>query len=526
MEMNAHTLRWMKYALGGHTAKSEGEFINLTDATTILTEVPLNIEAASTTYRIQEHGGSTQTEATNLSTLTLTGSTGVTGNALMGSKAASASGTTLTATANFDLAHLNVPSGGGIFKTLSSAGATLYGSFTGLSGTGISGAADIDSGAVARAQVAGSVIYVLAPITTAVAVGDVRIAMNSSNGTRFSAGDYIQVIDKDTHSIPGQDATAPTVFKHEIRRVIAVDNSYVYVEQPFTFAHATASCAVERLQYLSDEKRGSPHIGTGGQLHFGVEHTIFGHTLLPTFAIEQSFRQTDESPGTEQLLRLYSGCKVGSATIEADTEGEVKVKLDYEAGRHYTDTSGVFTPHRMFENTANTTVNRKVAGIAVDDEKPFLFQDLSIEAFGQPVLRGTAFSLQVQNSNTARWYIRGYEGESADTDQVQNGGTQFATDITEARREYAVRLSAIVEDDRLWEEVRTRRHHKNTNDIVLRLKKRGSNATRHDAVITIEDYTIVRADHQVPDDKGAVTVDVELIARHVKITETAPYLTL
>jgi len=109
---------------------------------------------------------------------------------------------------------------------------------------------------------------------------------------------------------------------------------------------------------------------------------------------------------------------------------------------------------------------------------------------------------------------------------VQNGGTQFATDITEARREYAVRLSAIIEDDRLWEEVRTRRHHKNTNDIVLRLKKRGSNATRHEAVITIEDYTIVRADHQIPDDKGAVTVDVELIARHVKITETSPYLTL
>ena len=32
MEMNAHNLRWMKYALGGHTAKSEGEFANLTNA--------------------------------------------------------------------------------------------------------------------------------------------------------------------------------------------------------------------------------------------------------------------------------------------------------------------------------------------------------------------------------------------------------------------------------------------------------------------------------------------------------------
>ena len=87
-------------------------------------------------------------------------------------------------------------------------------------------------------------------------------------------------------------------------------------------------------------------------------------------------------------------------------------------------------------------------------------------------------------------------------------------------------FQAIVEDDRLWEEVRTRRHHKNTNDLVLRLNKPGSASTRQDATITIEDYTIIKADHQVPDDKGAVIVDVELAVRHMKIVENSPYLVL
>lgn len=527
MEMNAHTLRWMKYALGGHTAKSEGEFSYLTGATTLQDENPLNIKDATGVYRVQAYGAATQTEASALGSLTLTGTSGVTGNALIGAKTSVDTGTDVTVTQDLATIHVDVPPAG-VFKTLDSSGNPLYASYTGLTSgnTVLGGVVDIDTGALTAAQTANSVLYLLAGIEGAVSVGDVRLDVGSAIRALFAAGDYVQIIDKDTHSIPGQDATLPTVFKHEIRRVIAVDGDYLYVEQPFTFAHAIASCGIERVQYLSDEKRGSPSIGTGGQLHFGVEHTIFGHTILPTFCIEQSFRQTDETPGTEQLLRLYSGCKVNSATIEADTEGEVKVKMDYEASRHYTDTAGVFTPHRLFENTANTTTNRKVSGIAVDDEKPFLFQDLSIEAFGRPVLRGTAFSLQVQNSNTARWYIRGYEGESADTDQVQNGGTQFATDITEAKREYAIRLSAIIEDDRLWEEIRTRRHHKNANDIVLRLKKRGSNATRHDAVITIEDYTVLKADHQIPDDKGAVTVDVEIVARHVKITENAPYFVL
>ena len=74
--------------------------------------------------------------------------------------------------------------------------------------------------------------------------------------------------------------------------------------------------------------------------------------------------------------------------------------------------------------------------------------------------------------------------------------------------------------------MRTRKHHLNTNDIVIRLKKRGQNATRESATITIEDYTILKADHQIPDDKGAVIVEVDLAVRHLKFTENSPYYTL
>ena len=72
--------------------------------------------------------------------------------------------------------------------------------------------------------------------------------------------------------------------------------------------------------------------------------------------------------------------------------------------------------------------------------------------------------------------------------------------------------------------MRTRKHHRNQNDIVMTLKKVGSNATRESATITIEDYTIKKADHQIPDSKGAVVVDVELIVRHLKVVENSVYL--
>lgn len=543
MNLNAHTLRWMKYALGGHSARSKGEFVHVASDNTLTVGSQLNNKDGTKVFAAQEFEAGTIDTLSALSTTTATGATNLDDkNALLGAKTASGSSSVINAdTSNFVDTHEVVRTAGGVFKTLSAAGLVLYGSYTALgSATSLTGCADIDTGAMTIAGASGKVVYILAPIngTVDLAVGDTRINVGATIRAKFTVGDYVQIIDKDTVEIPGADTTLPSIQKHEIRRVIAASGDYIYIEQPLLFPHLVASCGLERIAYLSDNKRGSPHIdATTKALSFGVEHTIYGHTHLPTFMIEQSFRRTDDttthsdtptvsSGGAEQLLRLYNGCKINSASLEADTEGELKISLDYEATRHYTDTPNKFYPHRMFENTANSAVNRKASGIAVDGEKPYLFQDMSIEIFGQNVLRGTSFNIGVDNGNTARWYIRGYEGASADTDQVQHGGTQFATDITEAQRNYTFSFSAIIEDDRLWDQLRTRRHHKNTNDIVIRLNKPGSGATRQSAVITVEDYTIAKADHQLPDDKGAVTVEVELIVRHMKITETSPYLTL
>ena len=529
--LNAHSFRWMKYVLGGHVAKSDGEFVTVaagpapTDS-----ELPLNIKAATATYQIQQYQTGDADTLTAVSTSALTGLSNVAvgDHALLGDKAGADTGTDITL-ANISSSHVATDaSNGGIFKTLhTTTGEVLFGSFTGITTNVLNGCANIDDLAVAQAQTNGATVYLLAPLADPIARRDVRVDLGSTIAGKFAVGDYIQIIDKDTHTIPGQDATLPTVFKNEIRRVIAVDGDYVYIEEPFFYSHAVGSAGVERLQYSSDNSRGSPNIdATTKELQFGVEHTLFGDTTLPTFMIEQSFRRDNATPGAEQLLRLYNGCKVNSLAFNANTEGEVKLQVDYEGGRHYTDTNRVFTPHRMFENTANTAVNRKASGIAINGEKPYLFQDLSFEVFGRPVLRATQIEVGISNSNQARHFIRGYEGNTVDGDQVQLGAVQMPLDITEAKREYTFSFSAMIEDDQLWNQIRTRKHHQNTNDITLTMKKRGSSSTRESATVTIEDYTIVSADHQMPDDKGAVIVQVELAVRHLKVTENSPYFLL
>jgi len=535
LQLNAHTLRWLKYALGGHTAKSQGSMATYSSSTNTTTH-PFNIVTSdpSSTGRAEKisNGNAVDISAVAGST-NFTGLDGLSGiaagdNLLIGADVASVSSTTATMTGN-SLNHFSVKNtAGGVLKVGNGSGTVLYGSYTGISSNDLQGIADIDTGAATAALVASKCIVLLPPLAAACSIGDIRLNVGATLRALFSAGDYVQIIDKDTHQIPGEstDGTPATLFKHEIRRVIAASGDFIYVEEPFTFAHAVNSCGIDRLVYSSDNSLGSAHIASTGELQNGVSHTIFGHSTLPSFTIEQSFRNSDVTPGGEQLLRLYSGCKVQDAEVTADTEGELKLTANYRAARHYTDTGSMFAPHRMFDNTANTATNRKVCGIAVDGEKPYLFQDISVEVFGKPVLRGTEFSLSVDNGNTDRWFIRGYEGTTSDTDQVSHGGTQMPLDITEAQRNYTFAFKAMIEDDVLWEELRTRRHHQNTNDITIRLKKVGSHATRQSAVITIEDYTITKADHQVPSDKGPIIAEVELVVRHLKVTEESPYYIL
>ena len=543
---NAHNFRWMRYGLGGHTAISQGEFIQF--------KLPNNNNSAKDQLNLKQGGnaeyaihryGTGEIDLTNVSVIAYTGnvfdlaSANITehGVAMVGGGTATGSSVTCVFKQNISLTHHVVPEFGGVFKTLNTlTGNPCYGNFDSAATTTLTGTSDIislgvgggsASGLAAAADKAG---YVLPPIAESIKRGDIRVKLDSAIIAGFAVGDYINIIDGELHTIPGQDAatTNRQIPKCELRRVIGIEGQYLYVEEPFFFAHKhgtasqTSTTGVERIAY---NEVYSPSIhNTTKELKFGVVHTMFGDTSLPTFMIEQSFRRDDASPGAEQLLRLYNGCKVQSVGFSANTEGEVKLQVDYEAGRHYTDTAGVFSPKRMFEDIADTAVNRSLSGIAMAGEKPYLFQDMNISIFGQTVLRATQVNFQLNNSNETRHYIRGYSGVSLDTDQVQQAGVQMPMDYTEAKREYSFTFSAIIEDDQLWNQMRTRKHHRNQNDIVMTLKKVGGHATRESATITIEDYTIKKADHQIPDSKGAVVVDVELIVRHLKVVENSVYL--
>ena len=84
MESNAHTLKWLKYALGGCVSRSDGELssINSYSGATILTENPLNIkDSATDIWAVQAFGSTNKVNISDLSTLDATGLASLTGGA-------------------------------------------------------------------------------------------------------------------------------------------------------------------------------------------------------------------------------------------------------------------------------------------------------------------------------------------------------------------------------------------------------------------------------------------------------------
>ena len=168
-DLNAHSLRFMKYALGGHTAKGMGEYSHVASANTILGSLPLNLKDGITkSLAAQEFGTNTiDTTITGTSEPTVSGLGSTVGSdVLLGSLSVADLGTDITTTDATDTVFEVVATGGGIFKVLSTGGLPLlghYGAYVAAASV-LTGCTNIDDGALARAQTVNVPIHILATL--------------------------------------------------------------------------------------------------------------------------------------------------------------------------------------------------------------------------------------------------------------------------------------------------------------------------------------------------------------------------
>ena len=173
----------------------------------------------------------------------------------------------------------------------------------------------------------------------------------------------------------------------------------------------------------------------------------------------------------------------------------------------------------MFENTADSGANRKVAGIAPYTQKPYLFYNGVITAFGQTMARVTKFNLTAKNNTVTHHTVRGADiPMNSTTDQVPFVGTRMPVMNIEGKTEYELALEVIISDALLWDELRFTKERDYLAPITLTLIKQGSGAVREKIVITIDDYIVQEAPLPIPEDKGVIRTECKILPKHVSVT--------
>jgi hypothetical protein len=289
---------------------------------------------------------------------------------------------------------------------------------------------------------------------------------------------------------------------------------------------------------------GSPHRALNGSIAYPVEHLFFSRTTVPSFAMEVSIRRRDinSNEGTmdggagdsKQLTRVFRGCKVKEFSLTADTDAALRLTVNFDSALCYTDTGRLeaankgdrYDTHRLFEDTANTEVERKKAGIEKGTQKPFMFYNGTITVAGASLGQVVSFTLNGKTGVEQYYAINGASVVDSVTDQVPHAGTRNPKLAVEGKTEYDLEMEIIVDDPFLYHKMRRAVDHFDDVDeaaqtdadmIRLSFTKQGGATPLEQLDILIDDYFITEAPLPIPEDKGPIRSVLKILPKSMKV---------
>jgi hypothetical protein len=222
---------------------------------------------------------------------------------------------------------------------------------------------------------------------------------------------------------------------------------------------------------------------------------------LPSFAMEQVFSKlpstntystnTADADEDTNFVLIATGNRVNTLTMTANENEELKMTMDcmprkvhnlaktekYAARRSVTDETS-------FKNYSS---NDKFL-------EPFFFSSGSISLFGQNFLRITNFTLTMNNTLTDKRFI--------------GIGSKTIKDAIPAQRTYELTFTALVTDDKLFNELKNQNETTGTVIDLIFDKSNGEQIR-----LKFDNYMLTTNSWPIPEDKGAVMVEATIIPR-------------
>lgn len=327
--------------------------------------------------------------------------------------------------------------------------------------------------------------------------------------------------------------------KHEARRIIGVDGTRIYLDEPLLFPHASGEHVW--LRDYDDTNTNAPAISDTGVITNSQTHLLFTHTYQPSFSLEVSQRRRDidsNEGGTDggatdskELTRVFRGCKVTDFTLTTDNDAALRLAVNFNAALCYTDTGRLnggasnYAAHRMFDDTANTAAKRLISGIGVKTQKPYMFYNGTINMAGQQVAQVLNFSLTGQTGMQAFHTISGQNSQTSATARVPFGGSRNTTIMVEGQTSYEMTMEIGVDDPLFYhkmrsaEEFSTNADGNTNNQIRINFEKTTTSGSGHTErmMLIIDDYIIIEAPLQIPEDKGMVKSTLKIMPKTIKV---------
>jgi hypothetical protein len=336
----------------------------------------------------------------------------------------------------------------------------------------------------------------------------------------------------------------------EMRRIVAYyQNSttsvnYIWLDEGLNYVHASGK-TVKMVDYSAAAAANSTPVldNSTKAITNPVNRMLYSKSTVPSFAMEVSIRRTDNqeeddtttevvdggASDSQQLTRVFKGCKVKEFSMVADTDAAVRLNVGFDAALCYTDTGRLeasnkgdrFDVHRIFEDTADTVAKRREAGIGKGTQKPFMFYNGQIQLGGVTLGQVISFDLKGKTGVEQYYTISGNRMADAATDQVPFAGARNASLAVEGKTEYELDMEIIVDNPTLFHQMRRAvRNFDNANKMVrLSFVKQGTAAAsgRESMDIVIDDYFITEASLPLPDDQAPIKSTLKILPKSIRV---------
>jgi len=536
-EVNMHNPRWLYYCLGMESVIVGESTYDIKDADEA-TLTSASLEASGVLVNESDFSAGTQTEIT-VDTVDATSRFAV-GDAIFHANAFV--GTVKTVTTNL--------------ITLETANAIDMNNNDDIQRAKTRTDVALSAGDTVISYANGGAVPIFSQGTTTVGVGDYVIIKDlaTQSITSFKEGD--QTAFGAAASSP--EATAKSTYfdtteTSEIRRIVGITSTQIFLDDPLCFPHASGK-VLRFAKFDAAALYGSPNRASTGVLTNGVTRLLYSRSHVPSFAMEVSIRRRDNQAddgtpnevidgGTtdaKQLTRVFRGCKVKEFSLTADTDAALRLSLGFDSALCYTDTGRLETQangftsdqetargdrydaHRIFEDTANTDVARKEAGIAVGTQKPYMFYNGTITLAGVQIGQVVSFTVTGTTGVQQFYTINGAPITDNAADQVPFAGARNASIAVEGQTEYMADLEIIVDDPVFYHKMRRAVDHDATTANMIRLSftKAGSAGTRESIDIYLDDYVITEAPLPIPEDKGPIRAPLKVMPKAMRVIST------